>query len=62
MFCNNPKFAKEAIQKATKEPYSYAVLDTRQTTPEDLKIRAKIFPEDWTDGFYAQHIYMPTHR
>lgn len=62
MFCDNPKFAKEAIYKATKDPYSYALLDTRQSTPEELRIRGKIFPEDWPDGFYAQHVYIPTHR
>ena len=62
MFPENPKFAKEAILSATREPYSYVILDTRQTTPDELRIRSKIFPEDWTDGFYAQAIYMPTHR
>ena len=62
MFSDNAKYAKEAILDATKEPYSYAILDTRQTTPDELRIRTKIFPEDWTDGFYAQAVYLPTHR
>ena len=62
MFSDNPKYAKEAILGATKEPYSYVVLDTRQTTPDELRIRTKIFPEDWTAGFYAQIVYLPTHR
>ena len=60
MFPDNPRFAKEAIFDATKEAYSYAIIDTRQETPDELRIRTKIFPEDWADnGYYAQTVYVP---
>lgn len=62
MYAENPRFAKEAILHATKQPYSYVVLDARQSTPDELRIRTKIFPEDWTEGIYGQLVYLPTHR
>ena len=58
MFPDCSKFAKEAISDATKEPYSYILIDTRQSTPPELQLRTKIFPDDWSDGFYAQRIYV----
>ena len=58
MFPDRVKFAKEAILAATKEQYSYVVLDTRQDASEELRIRSNIFPEDNTD-FYGQYVYIP---
>ena len=58
MFPDHVKFAKEAILAATKEQYSYVVLDTRQDASEELRIRSNIFPEDNTD-FYGQYVYIP---
>lgn len=52
--------ARAAIDDATKEPYSYAFLDHTQKCPDHLRIRACIFPGEWTDkGFYAQKVYVP---
>ena len=59
MFPENPKFAKEAILDATKEPYSYILIDTQQATPEQLRLRTRLFPEDWEDGYYGQYVYIP---
>ena len=59
MFADKVKFAKEAVLDATRDQYSYVVLDTRQDTPEELRIRTKIFPEDYTD-FYGQTVYIPS--
>ena len=59
MFADHPKFAKEAIMDATKKPFSYVLIDTRQSTPEELRLRTHIFPDDWVDGFYAQLVYVP---
>ena len=36
-----------AIEDATKEPYSYALLDLTQRCPDHLRIRARLFPEEW---------------
>ena len=58
MFPEKVKFAKEAILDATKEQYSYVILETRQETPEELRIRTKIFPDDNKD-FYGQTVYIP---
>ena len=52
--------AKAAIDDATKEPYSYAFLNMTQKCPDKLRIRARIFPDEWMDeGYYAQHVYVP---
>ena len=59
MFADQAKFAKEAILDATKKPFSYVLIDTRQSTPEELRLRTNIFPDDWTEGFYAQRVYVP---
>ena len=58
MFPTQQKFAKEAILRATKNPYSYAIIDTKPSTPDNLRIRGRIFPEEWND-FYAQEVFTP---
>lgn len=42
----NSKFVNEAYTDATSEPYSYLLFDLKQETPDHLRIRTKIFPED----------------
>ena len=52
--------AKAAIDDATTDPYSYVLLDLTQTCPDKLRIRARIFPDEWLDeGYYGQHVYVP---
>ena len=44
-FCpRNTKYVIDAFYKATQEPFGYLLFDFRQTTPEILRLRTKIFP------------------
>lgn len=59
MFPGKQSYAKSAVLDATKDPYSYILVDTRQDTPPELRLRTKIFCTDWTSGYYAQIVYIP---
>lgn len=59
MYTDKLKFAKRAMEDATREPYGYLLVDMRQETPQELRLRTKIFPDDWEDGYYAQRVYIP---
>ena len=38
------KFVQESFEKATKVPHGYLVIDLKQETPEQLRLRTSIFP------------------
>ena len=38
-------FLPQAFKDATREPFSYLLLDTKSNTPEHLRFRSKIFDE-----------------
>jgi hypothetical protein len=40
----NPKFVQEAFCDATSEPHGYLLFDMKQNTPDDYRLRTKIFP------------------
>lgn len=42
----NAAYMKEIFEDATAESYGYLVMDLTQTTPDHLRYRTKIFPED----------------
>ena len=44
MFPKNTKFLVEAFDDATNDAFGYMVVDLRQDTPEEFRIRTKIFP------------------
>ena len=44
MYPKTPQFAVEAIKDATREPYSYLLVDLRPEQDEDLRLRTNIFP------------------
>jgi len=52
MYPKNWQFAVEAFKDATREPYSYLVLDLRPEQDEDLRLRAQIFPGE------KQYVYV----
>ena len=52
MFPRKPKILQEAFDDATVDPYSYLLMDFRQDTPENLRLRTKIFPGE------AQVVYV----
>lgn len=42
----DPKFLQEAYNDATSEPHGYLMLDLKQSTPDEIRFRTKIFPCD----------------
>ena len=42
----NPKTIIEAYKDATTDPYSYLVFDFNQNTPDNLRLRSRIFPDE----------------
>jgi len=53
MYPGFSKFAIEAYKDATREPYSYLLVDLRTEQDEDLRLRTNIFPGE------SQHVYVP---
>ena len=43
MFPGDPKFVIECYKVATRDPYSYLLLDAHQETPNHLRVRSRIF-------------------
>lgn len=43
LYPSNVKYFLEAFNDATEEPFSYLLVDLTQSTPENLRLRAKIF-------------------
>jgi len=48
MFPSNSKFIVEAFDDATSEPYGYLVVDLRPETPEEYRVRSRIFDNEST--------------
>jgi len=53
MYPNKSAFAVEAYKNATKEPYSYLLVDLRPEQDEDLRLRTNIFPNE------IGYVYVP---
>jgi len=53
MYPKKSQFAVEAYKDATREPYSYLVVDLRAEQNEDLRLRASIFPGE------THYVYVP---
>lgn len=43
MYPGNVKFLQEAFDDATKEPYGYLLIDLKQSTPDQYRVRTNIF-------------------
>ena len=52
MYPRNVHFMQEAYKLATAEPFSYLLVDLKQDTPENLRLRADIFQP-------TQTVYVP---
>lgn len=51
----NPLFLQEAYRDATTQPHGYLVIDLKQSTPDDYRFRANIFP----NAFLPPTVYIP---
>ena len=54
MYPGRVKFVQEAFADATATPYGYILVDLKQDTTEDLRLRTSILPDDT-----VQYVYMP---
>ena len=46
MFPSNSQFLQESFAEATREPFSFLLIDLKPFTPEELRIRTNIFSTD----------------
>ena len=53
MYPSKSKFMVEAFHDATASPYGYLLVDLKQDTPEILRLRTNIFPEE------QETVYVP---
>lgn len=51
LYPKNAKFFQEVYEDATKKPFSYLFIDLRSDTPEELRLRTQILPNE------TQYIY-----
>lgn len=51
MFGDNGKYLVDVFIAATKEPYTFLLIDLRPDTPEELRLRTNIFPGDTTQVY-----------
>ena len=54
MYPGRVKFAQDAFKDATAVSYGYLLIDLKQDTPEDLRLRTTIFPDE-----PVQYVYLP---
>ena len=54
MYPGRVKFVQGAFKDATSVPYGYLLVDLKQDTPEDMRLRTAIFPDDG-----VQYVYLP---
>jgi len=52
MYPGHVSFLVAAFQEATKQSYGYLFIDLRPETPEDLRVRTRIFPSDGGTDVY----------
>lgn len=50
VYPENPLFLQEAYLDATSRAHGYLVLDLKQSTAEEFRVRTNIFPEDVNNG------------
>ena len=53
MFPGRSQLVTEAFSKATSEPYGYLLFDFRQETPEAMRMRTRVLPDDSNHTAYV---------
>lgn len=46
VYPEQPKFIEESYADATKTPHGYLLLDLKQSTPDQMRVRTCVFPDD----------------
>lgn len=55
MYPDNTRFLVDAYTDATLTPHGYLVVDLKQDTPDNARVRTRVFPQD-----KYQYVYEPT--
>lgn len=55
LFPRHARYFQEVYDDATKKPFSYLFIDLRSDTPEELRLRTQILPNQ------TQYIYQMRH-
>ena len=53
IFPENPRFLQEVYFDATSRPHGYLLLDLKQSTPDNCRFRACVFPDDEYNFVYV---------
>ena len=56
VFPDDSKFLEESYADATRTPHGYLLLDLKQSTPDELRVRTRVFPDDAPYNY----VYQPT--
>ena len=46
MYVGRSKFLVEVFNKATTKPFGYLLIDLKADTPQDIRVRTNIFPDE----------------
>ena len=57
MYPGRINFEQEAFKDTTSVPYGYLLVDLKQDTPEDMRLRTAIFPDDCVQYVYLPKVY-----
>jgi hypothetical protein len=57
MFDKDARFMEEAFVDATSEPHGYLLIDLKQATPDEVRLRTKILPDDPTYVYVCKRTY-----
>ena len=52
MYPGNIKFMQQSYDDATSKPYGYLLVDLKPETPDEIRLRTKIFPDETTTSVY----------
>ena len=54
MYPGRVKYMQDAFKDATSTPYGYLLIDLKQETPDDARLRTKVFTD-----YIIQYVYVP---
>jgi len=58
VYPNDPRFIVDSYADATHTPHGYLLLDLKQSTPDELRVRTCVFPDDSPFNY----VYQPVRR
>lgn len=58
MYSGRRQFLDEALNDAFKKPFSYIIFDFKNDTPENMRLRTRILPEDNKRGAVEPIVYI----